>query len=73
VVSQCELAEVAWSGLYYRPRPESDLSLELMRRIDEVYTDYPFFGSRRMTAWLQRAGYPVNRKRIGNLMRQMGL
>jgi putative transposase len=44
-----------------------------MRRIDEVYTDRPFFGSRRMTAWLKREGYPVNRKRIGGLMRRMGL
>jgi putative transposase len=64
---------VARSGLYYRARPVGASDLELMRRIDEVYTDCPFFGSRRMAAWLRREGHRVNRKRIGRLMRRTGL
>jgi putative transposase len=44
-----------------------------MRRIGGVYTDHPFFGSRRMAAWLRREGHPVSRKRVGRLMRRMGL
>jgi putative transposase len=41
--------------------------------IDETYLAYPVFGSRQMTRWLRRQGYPVNRKRVRRLMLQMGL
>jgi len=44
-----------------------------MRLLDEQYTRTPFYGTRKMTAWLQRVGYPVNRKRVTRLLRQMGL
>jgi putative transposase len=44
-----------------------------MRLLDEKYTETPYDGMRRMTAWLQSQGYPVNRKRVARLMRTMGL
>ena len=44
-----------------------------MRLLDEQYTRTPFYGVRRMTAWLQRQGYEVNHKRVGRLLRVMGL
>jgi len=44
-----------------------------MRRIDEQYTARPFYGSRRMTIWLNDRGEGVNRKRVQRLMRVMGL
>ncbi|MGB8952300.1 MAG: IS3 family transposase [Candidatus Aminicenantales bacterium] len=44
-----------------------------MRLIDEQFTKIPFYGVRRMTAWLQRNGHTVNRKRVRRLMRLMGL
>ncbi len=44
-----------------------------MRLIDEEYTRHPFYGSRKMAAWLRSKGYPVNRKRVQRLMRLMGL
>ena len=44
-----------------------------MRLIDREYTAHPFYGSRRMTAWLRREGQEVNRKRVQRLMRLMGL
>jgi len=43
------------------------LNQELRGRIDREYTAHPFYGSRRMTAVLRRAGYPVNRKRVMRL------
>lgn len=49
------------------------MNQQLMRLLDEEYTHHPFYGSRRMTAWLQRQGYPVNRKRIQRLMRMLGI
>ena len=44
-----------------------------MRLLDAQYTATPFYGSRRMTAWLRGQGYAVNRKRVTRLMRQMGI
>ncbi len=44
-----------------------------MRLLDEQYTATPFYGIRRMTAWLHSGGYAVNRKRVGRRLRQMGL
>lgn len=45
----------------------------VMREIDRIYTDCPFYGSRRMGVVLRQRGYTVNRKRINRLMRVMGL
>jgi len=70
---QCELLDLARSGLYYEPRGESPENLALMRLVDEAYTRWPFYGVRRMTAWLRREGHLVNRKRVRRLMRLMGL
>lgn len=44
-----------------------------MNLIDKEYTDHPFYGSRRMAAWLYTQGYLVNRKRVQRLMQCMGL
>jgi putative transposase len=44
-----------------------------MRLLDEQYTRTPYYGIRRMTAWLQRLGQEVNHKRIARLLRLMGL
>jgi putative transposase len=73
VVAQCRLLKVARSSLYYQPVPVSADDLAVMRRMDELYLSYPFYGSRRMAAVLCREGLAVNRKRIRRLMRLMGL
>ena len=70
---QCALLGVARSSVYRPPRPANDNDLALMRRIDELYTAWPFLGSRRMTALLRAEGQRVNRKRVQRLMRQMGI
>ena len=70
---QCELLGLNRSSLYYEPAGETPEDLRLMRLIDEQYTACPFYGSRRMTAWLTQQGEPVNRKRVQRLMRLMGL
>jgi putative transposase len=61
------------SSLYYEPGGEAAEDLRLMRRIDEQYTARPYYGSRRMTVWLNEQGEEVNRKRVQRLMRVMGL
>ena len=70
---QCELLDLPRSTLYYQPATESDENLRLMRLLDEQYLKMPFYGSRRMTAWLQTEGHAVNRKRVQRLMRIMGV
>jgi putative transposase len=70
---QCELLSLARSGLYYEPTPESERNLELMRLLDEQYTRTPFYGIRRMTAWLRTQGHAVNHKCVQRLLRLMGL
>lgn len=69
---QCELLRIHRSGLYYAPVPESEENLHLMRLIDEQYYKTPFYGIRRITAWLRHLGYMVNRKRIKRLMELIG-
>jgi putative transposase len=70
---QCMLLGIARSGVYRPPRPANDHDLALMRRIDELFTAWPFLGSRRMTAMLKAEGLQVNRKRVQRLMRKMGI
>jgi len=73
IAAQCRLLKVARSTLYYQPAPVAPDDLALMRRMDELYTASPFYGSRRMVAVLRRDGWAVNRKRVRRLMRVMGL
>jgi putative transposase len=73
VARQCELLGLPRSTAYYEPAEESEEDLRLMRRIDEQYLETPFYGSRRMAAWLQSVGERVNRKRVQRLMRVMGI
>jgi putative transposase len=73
VARQCELLGLGRSSLYYQPVGESAEEVDLMRRMDEAYTRWPFYGVRRMTAHLRREGHPVNPKRVRRLMRLMGL
>ncbi len=73
IAEQCALLHVPRSTLYYRPKPASDHDLARMRRIDEIYTKWPFYGARRMVAQLRGEGHDVNRKRIRRLMRVMGI
>ena len=72
---QCDLLGLPRSS-YYRPKVftfESDENLELMRLIDEEFLRHPFYGSRKMRDYLNRQGFPVNRKRVQRLMRLMGI
>lgn len=71
--SQCSLLGLARSGVYRPARIANDDELAIMRRLDELFLAWPFFGSRRMTAMLRADGWIINRKRVRRLMRVMGL
>ena len=70
---QCRLLSVGRSSLYYEPKGESAETLALMRRIDELFLKYPFYGARWMALHLRREGVGIGRRRAGRLMRLMGL
>ena len=70
---QCALLGLPRSSWYYQPRPPSATTQELLDRLDEQYTRTPFYGTRRMTAWLRSEGYAVNRKRVRRLLQLLGL
>jgi putative transposase len=73
ICRQCELLDLNRSTYYLPPATESEENLRLMRLIDQQFLKTPFYGSRRMTAFLERSGETVNRKRIQRLMALMGL
>ncbi len=61
------------ASLYYHKVGPSEEEVRIKHRIDELYTQYPFYGSRRLTAQLRREGEGVNRKRVQGYMREMGI
>jgi len=73
IASQCELLGLARSTYYAEPIGESEENLMLMRAIDKIYIGKPYFGRPRITALLKEQGFKVNHKRVGRLMRCMGI
>ena len=73
VKRQCEILDLNRSGVYYQPVPLSEADKNLMRQIDEIHLDYPFYGSRKIRDELWSRGYDVGRDRVRRLMRRMGI
>ena len=80
IARQAKLVGISRSSVYYTPRPVSEADLALMRRIDCLHMNYPFAGSRMLRDLLNRQrdregvlADPVDRKRVGRLMRQMDI
>ena len=75
MIKQSKLLCIHRSGLYYKPKGESELNLKLMREMDEHYLEHPFKGAKRMFIWLTKdKGYNVSRNRIERLYyKVMGL
>ena len=73
LVRQCTLLNISRASVYYRPVSTRAEDLELMARMDRQYLKTPFYGSRRMKAWLLAEGYLVSRSKVRRLMRLMGL
>src|SRR5260370_1770523 len=73
VSRQRALLGIARSSFYYRPRPETAEELELLKRLDRIFTDHPVYGSRRLQVALLREGILGGRRRVRRLMRKLGL
>jgi putative transposase len=70
---QCELLTLSRSSYYYQPSQETAENLLLMRKIDELHMEHPYYGVLRMQAELTTVEDPLNEKRIRRLMRKMGI
>lgn len=70
---QCALLALHRSGLAYQPLPRDRDDLAMMREMDNIHLQWPFYGSRRLAVELRRRGHKVNRKRVRRLMLVMGI
>ncbi len=73
LVQQAEELAISRGSVYYQPRSVSEANLALMRIIDKLHLDYPFAGSRMLRDLLNLRGIQVGRRRVGRLMRFMGI
>jgi putative transposase len=73
IVAQCRLLAISRGCVYYQPVPISPEELCLMRRLDELHLQYPFFGSRRLLVKLREEGFDLGRRHLVTLMRRMGI
>ena len=73
VKRQAELLDLSRSSVYYAPRPISERDLKLMRRIDELHLEAPFYGARKLAQQLKREGHDVGRRHVRTLMQRMGI
>ena len=67
---QCEVLSISRSSFYYAVKGESPATLALMRRIDELFMKYPFYGSRQMVRQLRREGVRIGRHRVRRVRRE---
>lgn len=70
---QAELLSLSRSSLYYQPVPPSPREVAIKHRIDEIYTKWPFYGSRRIEAQLRREKITIGRKTVQKYMQEMGI
>lgn len=70
---QCELLEIVRSLYYYERKEEGTSIQDVMNRIDKIFLQHPYYGSRRMAKELEKEGIHVGRKRVRRLMRTMGI
>lgn len=72
IKGQCELLGISRSSFYYKPLPESEENLAIMRYLDEQYMETPFYGVERLLVSLVMMGYKINVKRLRRLMKLVG-
>lgn len=68
VKRQAELLELSRSHVYYVPQPLWERDLALMRRLDELHVQLPFYGSRKLAVELRTEGHEVGRRHVRTLM-----
>ena len=72
---QCQLLSISKSSLYYTPKKpfSTEKEIKLLNAINDIYSDFPFYGYRRITKQLQNEGYNIGRKLVRKAMSYMGI
>jgi len=72
---QCKLLHIAKSTLYYTPvkRFSSAWEIKLLNALNEIHSEFPYYGTRRMVTALENEGYWVGRKLLKSAMEYMGI
>ena len=73
IVNQCSLLGLPRASYYYEPTPISPADIELMNKIDRIFTESPYYGARRIAYNLKRAGHIIGRRHTATLMAFMGI
>lgn len=73
ITQQADLLSLNRSSLYYQPVPPSPEEIRLKHRIDELYTEHPFLGYRKITAIMNREGDQIHKNTVRRYMREMGI
>jgi len=73
IVQQCALLNISRSGLYYERCGESHRNLEIMKAIDRIHTECPFYGFRRIRNELRNYNFDVGKKLVIRLMKLMAI
>lgn len=64
LTKQAELLSLNRTSVYYKKKEVGEEEIRIKHRIDEIYTKYPFYGSRKIKTQLKREGIRINRKRV---------
>jgi len=73
LAQQCEMLSLNRTGLYYNKRPISPRKLDILNAIDEIYTEDPVYGARRIRHELTKKGFTISRPTVASYMRLLGL
>jgi len=73
ISSQCELLELNRSSFYYQAKRLGESDYQVMRRIDEIFTEHPYYGHRRMAHILRSEGFDIGRKKVRKYYQIMGV
>ena len=69
---QCGLIDLPRANYYYQARGFRPEELGVMRAIDEIYTEHPYYGKRRMSKALEALGYFIGRKGVRHYYAVLG-
>ncbi len=73
IARQCDLLLINRSTYYYKPKDITQRDLEIMKTIDEIYTEHPYFGARRMSKHIASYGIVIGRKAVSRYYRIMAI
>ena len=73
IARQCELIELNRAAYYYKPKSLEESDYKIMKIIDEIFTEHPYYGTRRMAYILKKEGYDIGRKKVKKYYKIMGI